>query len=195
MPIIRTRTLFVSPDDDCLDALLRTAQTASMSLHAYIYAFTLEALADLFISKKLAGMTVGIVCDLSQSTGHAEHGLLQRLVDAGVPLTITTSPTGAIMHVKALLVDAAPPEHGGLGPHHNDSVCLYGSWNFSGHVPLPIDGETIEHFSLRAGGAQSQWNTLFVDNDPGFIQYLWLKYLEAEEYGRTHIPQLVPRQT
>lgn len=161
MPIVRTRTLYISPDDDCTAALLAAAARATASLHVLIYGFTLAPLADLLIAKRTAGCTVGVVADHTQAAGHAERPVLQRLVDAGVPVTIATAPSGAILHEKALLIDIE------RGPDHNDSYAVYGSWNFS-------------------AGAERQENHLQVDNDPSMCALLWRQYQEADAVGRAH---------
>ncbi len=167
MPITRTRTLFISPDDDCTAALIAAAQSAQHSLHLTIYGFTLNDLADVFMQKHRAGLPVGIVADKTQASGPTEKALLQKLVDAGVPVTIATSPTGAINHEKCLLIDVAE-----LGPDHNDSCVCYGSFNFS-------------------SSAEKQENHLQIDNDPSMCGLFWRQYQETEAYGRIHCAQLV----
>lgn len=161
MPIERRRVLYISPDDDCAAALIAAANAATVSLHVLIYGFTLESLADICIAKQQAGLTVGIVADRTQSAGPTEHALLQRIVDAGVPVTIATAPTGAINHEKVLLVDIE------LGATHNESFAVYGSWNFS-------------------SSASKQENHLQSDNDPSICTLFWQQYQETQAYGALH---------
>jgi phosphatidylserine/phosphatidylglycerophosphate/cardiolipin synthase-like enzyme len=167
MPITRTRTLFLSPDDDCHAALLAAARSATKSLHVLIYGFTLPDLVDVLIQKQHAGLSVGVVVDHTQASGATQEPLMQRLVDAGVPVTITTSH-GAIMHEKCLLVDLE------LGADHNASLAVYGSWNFS-------------------RGANKQANHLQSDNDPSICAAFWQQYQQMQQYGVAHCPQLSPR--
>jgi phosphatidylserine/phosphatidylglycerophosphate/cardiolipin synthase-like enzyme len=169
MPIERRRVLYVSPADNVHDALLAVAQAATVSLYMSIYGFTLDDLAEVFIAKHQAGLQVGIVADRSQAAGPAERAILQKLVNAGVPVTIATAPTGAINHEKVLLVDLE------LGADHNQSFAVYGSFNFS-------------------FGAAKQENHLQTDNDPSVCAYLWKQYQETEAHGKLHPEwQLVPQ--
>lgn len=170
MPITRSRTLYVTPDDDAHAALIAAATSATTSLHLTIYGFTLADLAQIFIDKMRAGLSVGIVVDKTQAAGPKQHALLQTLVDAGVPVTIATSPTGAINHEKCLLIDLE------LGADHNDSYACYGSFNFS-------------------DSAEKQENHLQVDNDPGICQMFWRQYQETQAYGAAHDTQLTPSAT
>ncbi|HLG70585.1 MAG TPA: phospholipase D-like domain-containing protein [Chloroflexota bacterium] len=167
MAITRSRSLYVTPDDDAHAALIAAAQAATTSLHLSIYGFTLADLGQIFIDKKAAGLSVGIVVDKTQAAGPKQHALLQRLVDNGVPVTIATSPTGAINHEKCLLVDLE------LGADHNESYACYGSFNFS-------------------DSAEKQENHLCVDNDPTVCALFWRQYQETEAYGKAHCTQLSP---
>ena len=161
MPIERRRVLYVSPDDNCEAALISAANAATTSLHLSIYGFTLESLAGICMAKQQAGLAVGIVADRTQAAGPAEKALLQRLVDAGVPVTIATAPTGAINHEKVLLVDLE------LGATHNASFAVYGSYNMS-------------------ASAAKQENHLQSDNDPSVCVLFWQQYCETLAVGMAH---------
>jgi PLD-like domain len=169
MPVERWRHFYTSPTDDCEAAILYEAARATVSFHVLIYALTLHSLLEAIKRHHDNGLNVGVVADLSQSLGHTEHPLLQDLVDHGVSVTLTTSPTGAIMHTKALLIDQE------LGATHNASHVVYGSMNFGATGP-------------------KQANFIVVDNDPTMCDYLWQAYQALEAYGKAHVPQLTLAQ-
>ena len=175
MPLESRRVIYLSPADDVRAAVLAAARAATRSLHVLAYAFTLSDLADVVRAKHAAGLAVGVVVDRTQSGGRAQKALLQKLVDAGVDVTITTAH-GALMHQKILLVDAASPQQGGLGVEHNDSFVVYGSWNFS-------------------ASSQAQANTCITENNGGLCRYFWHQYEDLRAYGRARYPQLTPAPT
>lgn len=166
MPIERRRVVYLSPQDDAHAALLAAACAAKRSLHLMIYGFTLADLGEVLVAKQTAGLAVGVVVDKTQAAGPTQHTLLQHLVDAGVPITITTSH-GAIMHEKVLLADLCD------GPEANNSFVAFGSYNFS-------------------SSAQKQANVLITENDPVLCRYFWGQYQALEEYGAAHCTQLRP---
>jgi hypothetical protein len=85
------------------------------------YAFTLVPMIDELLSAKAKGVALHLYLDHSQAVGHYEAGQIQRLVDAGVEVTVGTSPVGSqyICHTKGVAVDVDPP------------WCWEGSVNFS----------------------------------------------------------------
>jgi hypothetical protein len=85
------------------------------------YSFTLIPMIDEILANNATGQPYHIYVDLSQSKGAAEKVQIQRLVDAGVEVTIGTSPAGTayITHTKGVVCDDAPP------------FCWEGSVNFS----------------------------------------------------------------
>ena len=114
---VSIRTLF-APFDDTTAAFLAFVQSAQRRLDINIYGFHLPALTDVLIAKHQAGVTVSVILDHSQAEGKAEAAQVQKLVDAGVPLLIGTSPVhGQILHSKFTVVDGKAVEHG--------------SWNYS----------------------------------------------------------------
>jgi len=167
MPIKRWREFHRTPKDPVHQVVLDAAKGATKSLHITAYGLTLDDLGTIVIDKHKAGLEVGVVADKTQSGGHAQHALLQRMVDAGVPVTIATAPTGAINHEKALIIDVL------LGADSNKSYAVYGSWNMS--------------FS-----ADKQENHAQLDNDPIIVADLYAQYIEAQEYGAKHCKQLSP---
>lgn len=111
------KTLF-SPFDDTAAEFLAFVQGAKRSLCVVIYGFHLPPLTDALIAKHKAGLEVAVILDHSQAAGKAESSEVQRLIDAGVPLLIGTSPVhGQILHSKFTVRDAVAVE--------------FGSWNYS----------------------------------------------------------------
>jgi hypothetical protein len=89
------------------------------------YAFTLPDMINDLITAHQKGVKLHLYLDHSQSTGKAEAPLLQKLLAAGIEITIGTSPEGSayICHTKGIVSDAAA---GGGQPW-----CWEGSTNFS----------------------------------------------------------------
>lgn len=107
-----------SPFDETTEPFLELVQSATRSLFVVIYGFTLSALVDDLIAKHQAGVTVGIILDHTQAEGTAEKVQVQRLLAAGVPFLIGTSPDASnIIHSKFVVADERDVETG--------------SWNFS----------------------------------------------------------------
>jgi phosphatidylserine/phosphatidylglycerophosphate/cardiolipin synthase-like enzyme len=113
-----TVTTWFSPWDDTTGKFLEFINGAKKSLFIVIYGFHLPLLTDLLIIKYAAGVEIGLILDHSQAAGTAEKGELQRLVTAGVPFLIGTSPVhGQILHSKFSVRDGHDVE--------------FGSWNYS----------------------------------------------------------------
>lgn len=114
---VSIRTLF-APFDDTTGEFLKFVGEAQQSLDINIYGFHLPALTATLIAKHQAGVRVSLILDHSQEAGRAEQSEVQKLLDAGVPLLIGTSPVhGQILHSKFTVVDGKAVEHG--------------SWNYS----------------------------------------------------------------
>lgn len=114
---VSVTTLF-APFEDTTGAFLDFVTSAKRSLHIVIYGFHLPKLTDLLIAKQQAGLTISVILDHTQAAGTAEAGEVQRLVTAGVPLLIGTSPVHRqILHSKFAVVDGEAVE--------------FGSWNYS----------------------------------------------------------------
>lgn len=114
---VQVRTLF-APFDQTAQEYLSFVASAKQSVYLLIYGFHLPPLTDLLIAKHKAGVTVNLILDHSQAEGRAESAEVQKLVDAGVPLLIGTSPVHhQILHTKATIIDEHAVESG--------------SWNYS----------------------------------------------------------------
>lgn len=134
---VSIRTLF-APFDNTTQAFLDFVSGAQKSLDINIYGFHLPALTDMLIAKHKAGARVSLILDHSQEAGRAEQSEVQKLLDAGVPLLIGTSPVhGQILHSKFTVVDGRAVEHG--------------SWNYSLSASLQSnDMHFVEHVEYAA---------------------------------------------
>lgn len=95
-----------SPDDPIQEELLNEVQEAKESILMMIYGFHLPSLTDLLIVKHQAGVKVQCVLDHTQASGKAEKVEVQKLIDAGLDVTIGTSPKAhEIMHEKGFCLD------------------------------------------------------------------------------------------
>ncbi|MGD1157066.1 MAG: phospholipase D-like domain-containing protein [Terriglobia bacterium] len=88
------------------------------------YAFTLPDMIHDLLDAHQKGVPLYIYLDHSQAVGKVEKPLAQQLADAGIEVTIGTSPVGSqfICHTKGMVSDKAPS--GSL-------YCWEGSVNFS----------------------------------------------------------------
>lgn len=161
MAIKRWSEFHRTPTDKVHQTLLDYMNEAQHSLHLSVYGFTNDDMGDILIAKHRAGLEVGVVSDHTQAGGKAQHALLQRLVDAGVPVTIATSPTGAINHVKCIICEAV------VGADANESYAIFGSLNFS-------------------GSGEKQENNFTAMNDPVIVADLYQQYIEARDVGAKH---------
>ncbi len=166
--VVRDETYF-APYDPVKIRLIELAASATVSIHIDIYGLTMVELIDVLIARHNAGLLVSVVADHSQAEGTAEKPQLQRLVDAGIPLVITTSSRGAIDHSKYLIVD------GDLGPLHDSSCVGFGSFNFSASASL-------------------QDNTFSIRNDPGLVAIFMANWQQDHDFGVDRHPdwQLSP---
>jgi hypothetical protein len=116
------------------------------------YAFTLDAMIGELLEAHAAGIPIHIYLDQSQSEGTAEKLQVARLVQAGMDVTIGTSPAGAayICHTKGMVVLDKPAR----------PYCWSGSVNFSAAGWKQVN--TVETFRSRiwADHFLQQFNTL-----------------------------------
>ncbi len=114
---ITVETLF-SPWDLTQARFLDFVQGVQESWFCVIYGMHLPPLTDTLIAKHQAGVLIGLILDHSQEQGRAEQSEVQRLIAAGVPLLVGTSPVhGQILHAKFSVRDRLDVESG--------------SWNYS----------------------------------------------------------------
>jgi PLD-like domain len=122
------------------------------------YAFTLpDMISDLLAAHK-KGIPLHLYLDYSQYTGRTEKPLVQQLVQAGIEVTVGTSPAGSqyICHTKGIVSDAAP---GGA------LWCWEGSTNFSLSAWKQVNTALV--FSSQA------WRDQFVAQFEGLRDYAW----------------------
>lgn len=114
---VKVTTLF-APFDNVADVYLTFLRGAKRSVYIVIYGFTLAPLIDTLIAQHQAGLRINLILDHTQAAGVAERAQVARLIAAGVPLLIGTSPVhGQILHSKFTVVDERAVESG--------------SWNYS----------------------------------------------------------------
>ena len=123
------------------------------------YAFTLPDMINDLITAHQKGVKLHLYLDHSQSTGTAEKPALQKLLAAGVEITIGTSPEGSqyICHTKGIVSDAAAA--GG------QPWCWEGSTNFSLSAWKQVNTAMV--FSSQA------WRDDFVAQFEALRDYAW----------------------
>lgn len=138
---LQVRTLF-APFDDTQGEFLKFIESAQERIDMVIFGLHLPPLTDILIAKHQAGVKVSLLLDHSQAEGKAESTEVQRLVAAGVPLTIGTSPVHRqILHSKFTVVDGARVEHG--------------SWNYSlsasaqSNTMCFVEGEGARDYAVK----------------------------------------------
>ena len=143
---VAVRTLF-APMDQTTDEYLAFVQSAQHSIYILIYGYHLPALGDLLVAKHKAGVKVNVILDHSQAEGRAESAEVQKLVDAGVPLLIGTSPVHhQILHTKATIIDEVAVESG--------------SWNYSLSASQQSNTLTFVHDTDYARAYLQHWHVI-----------------------------------
>lgn len=159
---VQVRTLF-APFDDTTGEYLRFVESAQKRIDISIFGFHLPALSDLLIAKHRAGIPVSLILDHSQERGKAERQEVERLIAAGVPLIIGTSPVhGQILHSKFTVVDEHSVEHG--------------SWNYS----LSASQQSNDmHFVLNA----PEYVRAYLQHHDRILAFLKLHDMAMQEPG------------
>jgi phosphatidylserine/phosphatidylglycerophosphate/cardiolipin synthase-like enzyme len=102
-PLSRT---FYSPVDQVHMALRDVAASASVSLIVAVYGFDDDELAQIIHDKiAVPGLFVQLSLDSSQAAGVHERAILAKQDYPETSIAIGRSERGAIMHMKALIVD------------------------------------------------------------------------------------------
>jgi phosphatidylserine/phosphatidylglycerophosphate/cardiolipin synthase-like enzyme len=106
------RRTFFAPVDDVHGALLAVLSSATKSLSVAMYGWDDDEFQQVILDKmKAEGVVTQITLDSSQAGGKHEAALLATWLDpaVGTPLTsvvsVGRSERGAIMHLKAVVVD------------------------------------------------------------------------------------------
>jgi len=120
------------------------------------YSFTLAPMIDEIIANAAGGDPIHIYLDYSQSKGKFEMPQVQRLIDAGVEVTIGTSPAGTsyITHTKGFVCDDTPLP-----------FCWEGSVNFSASGWMQVNTAMIFN--------NQTWRDQFVQQFDALRDYAW----------------------
>lgn len=166
---VAVRTLF-APFDDSTGEYLKFVSSAKRDIRVIIYGCHLPALTDALIAKHQAGVTVNIILDHSQAEGKAEAAEVARLVAAGVPLLIGTSPVhGQILHTKATIVDECAVESG--------------SWNYSLSAAQQSNTLTFVHDADYARAYLDHWHRIW-----GFVKFHDMIYQPPDATPAADVP-------
>ena len=135
------------------DFLHHLADDGEMYITAY--AFTLVPMIDQLLANFQRGDPLHIYLDHSQASGRMEKPQVLRLVNAGVEVTIGTSPAGSqyICHTKGIVCLDRPP------------WCWEGSVNFSESGWHQVNTAMVFH--------SSGWAQAFVEQFRGLRQFAW----------------------
>lgn len=174
-------TCYLMPDDHA-EAEQRFLELVAAPGETWLiaYGFTLTDAADNLITAHRRGVPLHLYLDRTQSAGPTAKPIVQRLVDAGVEVTIGTSTSGRkyICHTKGLVVDTPS------GPQ-----CWEGSVNFSATGWLQVN--TAMNF-----GAQV-WRDHFVAQFNTLRHYAWTEERDLQlmpeppaDLGEATIPML-----
>ncbi|HXW57120.1 MAG TPA: phospholipase D-like domain-containing protein [Candidatus Cybelea sp.] len=122
------------------------------------YAFTLPDMINELLAAQRRGTPLHLYLDYSQYRDKTETPLVQKLVQAGVEVTVGTSPAGSqyICHTKGIVSDAAP---GGA------LWCWEGSTNFSLSAWKQVNTALV--FSSE------QWRDQFVAQFEALRDFAW----------------------
>lgn len=162
MPLQSWRNIYFSPEDDIKAVLDALPQHATRSCDCEFYGFTDLLLVGQLIAAAARGAAVRILNDRTQSTGHADRAALQLLVDASVQhpniaVRVCESPTGAIDHLKLIIVD------GVVGALAEASSVGYGSFNASDSAQkernLWVWTNSAEEVAYAQARFEDHWHT------------------------------------
>jgi hypothetical protein len=150
-------TCYLMPDDhDAAQQQFLKLLTGPGETWLVAYSFTLSTAVSELITAHQQGVALHLYLDHSQSTTSSERDDVQRLVDAGIEVTIGTSTSGSsyICHTKGLVTDTP-----------NGPQCWEGSVNFSQSGWLQVN--TAMNFSAAA------WRDHFVSQFDTLRYYAW----------------------
>lgn len=156
-----TVSCYQFPDDATLghDGLIAFIKAAK-EVWFRAYGFTMMDLVDELISLHNGGVPIHLFLDHSQEMGHFEKPLAQKLVDAGVEVTVGTSYAGIkyIMHQKGFVT--------------SDGVCWEGSVNFSNSGWEQVNSAMV--FS------STDWRDHFIESFKKDVDYAWANELAMQ---------------
>lgn len=115
-----TAEVYFSPNGGCQDAVLSQLRAARRSIDAAVYSFTVNRIALVLDSAVERGVKVRVVMDRQQAaSSHSVAALLAK------KLPVRIGAGGGLMHDKFAVID--------------DSVCVTGSYNWSGAAEFKND--------------------------------------------------------
>ncbi len=143
-------------DGDAAKALFLKHLEDPYEMWIIAYSFTLAPMFDEIINNDQGDAPIHIYLDLSQSRGAYEKPQVQRLVDAGVEVTVGTSPSGTsyITHTKGIVCNDPPVPW-----------CWEGSVNFSASGWLQVNTALFFH--------NATWRDEFVKQFVALRDYAW----------------------
>jgi phosphatidylserine/phosphatidylglycerophosphate/cardiolipin synthase-like enzyme len=158
--ITTTVTCYLLPQDgttakaDFLKNLLDPGETWIIA-----YSFTLPDMIHELLEAHQKGLPLHIYLDHTQSVGKTEKPLIEQLVQAGVEVTIGTSPAGSkyICHTKGIVSDPAG-NRGALW-------CWEGSTNFSESAWNQVNTAMVF--------ASQDWRDQFVAQFQALVNFAW----------------------
>jgi hypothetical protein len=148
---------YLLPDDGAAaKALFLTHLQDPYEMWIVAYSFTLVPMVDEILENNSTGAPYHIYLDLSQSSGGAEKPQIARLVEAGVEVTVGTSPAGTsyITHTKGVTCNDRPVPW-----------CWEGSVNFSASGWLQVNTAMFFH--------SQEWHDAFVAQFNSLRDYAW----------------------
>ena len=154
-----TITCYLLPEDgpaakaEFLNHLMNPGETWIIA-----YAFTLPAMVQDLLAAYRKGVPLHLYLDYSQDSDASEKLLVQELVDAGVEVTLGTSPAGSqyICHAKGIV----------SGAHSGGSAwCWEGSTNFTSMAWEQVNTALV--FS------STEWLDQFVAQFLALRKYAW----------------------
>jgi len=122
------------------------------------YGFTLPGMITDLLNAHKTGVPLHLYLDHTQASGKIEHPLVLQLVNAGVEVTIGTSPDGTkyICHTKGMVSDKSK---------EGDLYCWEGSTNFSASAWHQVNTALV--FS------SPEWRNEFVAQFEALRDYAW----------------------
>jgi len=136
-----------TPKQSGLAAYLKFLDRAQSSVYVAIYGFTEASIGDKLIALHKDGKTVRVLADRSQAKGRYGKALILKLRQAGIEVTIGTSPRSGIMHKKFTIIDGVWVEDG--------------SWNYSASADKQANLLNFMRSKKRADLLMGVWNYLY----------------------------------
>lgn len=94
---------FFCPEDNCALQLVQEINLSKNSIHAAVYSFTSEKIADAIIAAKKRGVEVKIITDNVQAAG--KYSKDEFLKQNGIEIRIKEIEGGGSMHNKFAIID------------------------------------------------------------------------------------------